>query len=42
MESFGQVGNLRWTTRLEAPVDRPRITAGFGDQQGDADAVELH
>ncbi|OOK64733.1 hypothetical protein BZL30_4440 [Mycobacterium kansasii] len=27
---------------MEAPVDRPRIAAGFGNQEGDAYVAEFH
>jgi hypothetical protein len=42
MEGLRQIRNLDWVADLEAFVDRPRITAGRGDQQRDAYVLEPH
>jgi hypothetical protein len=42
MKRLRQVGDLRRPTSLEALVDRPRVTGGFGDQRRDAYVPELH
>src|SRR5262249_56286891 len=42
MKRLPQVGDLGWTAGLQALVDRPGITAGFGDQCRDAYVAELH
>jgi hypothetical protein len=42
MKGLRQIRNLRRTSNLQASVDRPRVTAGFGDQLRDAYVAELH
>ena len=42
VKCFGQVRDLRGTTRLETLIDRPGITASFGDQRRDAYVAQLN
>jgi len=37
-----QIRNLCWSANLQALIDRPEITAGFGDQRRDAYVAKLH
>lgn len=42
VKSLSEAGYLRGAAGLKALVDRPRIAAGFRDQLGDAQPLQLH